>query len=150
MLRVARARVEARHVTFVEGDALEITPRLGAFDCIVTIATFHHLPQDAAAECLKAAIAPGGMLILHDLWRVDGRGDRVLDGVRLPVKALQLLRLGAPLTYTREERAAWREHEREDVHLTLREVDALRRRHFPHATVHKHFLWRYTLTWRNG
>ena len=150
MLRVARARVEARNVRFVEGDALEITPRLGAFDCVVTLATFHHLPQDAAAECLRAAVAPGGTLILHDLWRVDGQGDRVLDGMRLPIKALQLLRLGAPLTHTREERAAWRAHERDDVHLMMREVHALRRRHFPHATVHKHFLWRYTLTWRNG
>jgi SAM-dependent methyltransferase len=148
MIRVARTRVAAGNVDFVVGDALELTPRLGAFACVVTLATFHHLPQDAAADCLKAAVAPGGTLILHDLWRVGTLADRLLDGVRLPVKAVRLLQLGAPLTYTRAERAAWREHERDDVHLTMDEVGVLRQRHFPHATVHKHFLWRYTLVWR--
>jgi SAM-dependent methyltransferase len=149
MIRVARGRVPMDNVTFVEGDALDQTSRLGSFDCVVTLATFHHLPQDAAADCVKAALAPGGTLILHDLWRVDAAADRVLDGVRIPVKAIRLLRLGAPLTHTRAERAAWREHERDDLHLTPREVDALKRRHFPHATVHKHFLWRYTLLWHS-
>jgi SAM-dependent methyltransferase len=149
MLRVARARVPAANVTFVEGDALEIAPQLGAFDCVVTLATFHHLAQDAAAECFKAAVAQGGTMILHDLWRVAAPADRVLDGVRVPVKVLRLLQLGAPLMHTRDERAAWREHERGDVHLTMREVEALRRRHFPGAAIHKHFLWRYTLVWRH-
>jgi SAM-dependent methyltransferase len=147
MIRVARTRADAGHVDFVVGDALELVPRLGAFPCVVTLATFHHLPQEAAAACLKMAVAPGGMLILHDLWRGDGPGDRIVDGIRLPVKAARLLGLGAPLTYTRAERAAWREHEKDDVHLTMDEVNAFRRRHFPHATVRRHFLWRYTLVW---
>jgi len=149
MLGIARARGVADNLTFVEGDALDITPQLGPFDCVVTIGTFHHLPQDAAAACLKAAVAPGGILILHDLWRVGAPGDRLLDGVRLPIKALRLLQLGAPLIHTPGERAAWREHARDDVHLTMREVETLRHRHFPLATLHKHFLWRYTLVWRN-
>ena len=148
MIRVARTRVAAGNVDFVVGDALELIPSLGTFACIATLATFHHLPQDAAAECLKAALAPGGTLILHDLWRVDAPADRVLDVVRIPVKIVRLLGLGAPLTYTHMERAAWRAHERDDVHLTMREVDVLRQRHFPRAIVHKHFLWRYTLVWR--
>jgi SAM-dependent methyltransferase len=150
MIRVARTRVAAPNVDFVVGDALELTPSLGAFGCVVTLSTFHHLPQDAAAECLRAAVAPGGTLILQDLWRVDTLADRVLNGVRLPVKAVRLLQLGAPLTHTRAERAAWRAHEQDDVHLTRREVEALGRRRFAGAAVHTHFLWRYTLVWRHS
>ena len=89
MIRLARARVPAGNVDFVQGDALELMPTLGSFGCVVSLATFHHLPQDAAAECFKAAVAPGGTLILHDLWRGDTATDCLLDGVRLPVKLVQ-------------------------------------------------------------
>jgi SAM-dependent methyltransferase len=149
MIAIARSENAAANVRFVVGDALEVVPHLGAFDCVATVATFHHLPQSTAAACMKAAVAPGGRLILHDLWRVESRLDRLLDGVRLPVKLVQLLRTGAPLLYPADERAAWRAHQRDDVHLTLREVEALQRHHFPGAAVYRHFLWRYTLVWEN-
>jgi len=148
MIRIARERNAAPNVQFIQGDALEVAEELGGFNCVVTLAAFHHLPVQKGATILTRAVAPGGTLIPHDLWRVDSVADRAVDAVRLPYKAFRLLQLGAPLVYSSEERAAWREHARDDVHLTKREVRALSDRFFPGAVLHEHFLWRYTLVWQ--
>src|SRR4051812_38946991 len=68
MLHVARRRNLTENVEFVQGDALQIAPRLGTFDLVVTLATFHHLPQQSAATCLTDTVGNGGTVILHDLW----------------------------------------------------------------------------------
>jgi len=148
MLRVARQRTRARNVEYRVCDLVEAADELGAFDCVVSVAAFHHLPIDAGAAAIKRTVAAGGTLVLQDLWRVDSLADRALDGVRIPVKALRLLRARQPLWYSAAERAAWRAHEHDDRHLTPHEVVALRDAHFPGATIHKHFLWRYTLVWQ--
>jgi SAM-dependent methyltransferase len=147
-LDTARARSRGASIEYLAADALTLLPRLGRFDCVVSLATFHHLPQDEGAACFAAAVAPGGTLILQDLWRVDGLADRALDAVRLPVKLARLLAARSPVRHTREEREAWRVHARGDEHLMMREVRALRDQYFSGATVTPHFLWRYTLVWR--
>jgi hypothetical protein len=86
--------------------------------------------------------------ILHDLWRSEGPMTLARDAARLPFKIARLLQLGAPLRHTPEERAAWRAHDRDDVHLTRPEVRALRDRFFPGGRLYEHFLWRYTIDWR--
>jgi 2-polyprenyl-3-methyl-5-hydroxy-6-metoxy-1,4-benzoquinol methylase len=148
MLDAARARSAGARIDYRGGDALDLVPQLGQFDLVVSLATFHHLPQEAAARCFTDAVAPGGTLILHDLWRGATTVELAIGGVRLTVKALRLLLNGAPLRYTPRERAAWREHANGDEHLTRREVRALRDRSWPDAALHEHFLWRYTIVWR--
>jgi SAM-dependent methyltransferase len=148
MLTVARARAGSATIEYLAGDALAIIPALGRFDVVVSVAMFHHVPLESI-QVFKDAVAPGGTLILHDLWRVNSMADRALDAIRLPLKLTRLLRVGAPLTHTAAERAAWREHERDDLHLTKGDVRALRDRFFPGAVLHEHFLWRYTLVWQN-
>jgi SAM-dependent methyltransferase len=148
MVRVARARTAATNVEYRVCDVMEAAHTLGTFGCVASLSAFHHLPQHEGARVLRALTASGGTLILHDLCRVESTADRAFDAVRLPVKALRLLYARQPLWYGRAERAAWREHALGDRHLALREVVSLRDRHFPGATIHRHFLWRYTLVWR--
>ena len=150
MVAIARRRAAAANIEYHVGDLFDMASGLGTFDCVVTLQTFHHLPAEAGAECLKRCVAPGGLLILHDLWRVETMADRCLDVARLAFKALRLLAMRAPLRHSPGERAAWAAHARDDVHPTMSDVDALQRRHFPGAAVHRHLLWRYTLVWRNG
>jgi len=147
MVAVARRRTSAANVEYRVADVMAMAPALGQFDCVVTLSTFHHLPQEPAVAVLKSVVTPGGIVLLHDLWRFTGVAGRAWDAVRVPYKVLRLLQLGAPLRHTSEERAAWRRHEQDDVHLTRREVRELRDRCFPDATLHEHFLWRYTLAW---
>src|SRR4051795_13768079 len=103
MLHVARGRNLTNNVDFVQGNALDMAPRLGTFDLVVTLATFHHLPQESGAACLTEAVTSGGTVILHDLWRDERAIALALDAVRLPYKTMRLLQLGAPLRHTDEE-----------------------------------------------
>jgi SAM-dependent methyltransferase len=148
MIALARTRGAGATTDYQCGDALDLLPALGRFDLVVSLATYHHLVA-GSIEVFKDAVAPGGILILHDLWRVDGIADRALDAVRLPWKLVRLLRIAAPLRHTPDERAAWKAHERHDVHLTKREMRALRDRFLPGAVLYEHFLWRYTIVWLN-
>lgn len=47
------------------------------------------------------------------------------------------------------QRTAWAHHTGGDVIATAEEIGQMRDRFFAGATLHRHFLWRYTLVWRN-
>ena len=84
MLRVARQRSRAYDsIVFLEADVLDLDLDPSAFDCVIAVNLLHHLPVEQAARVLKAAVAPAGLLIVHDLRRTAGMLDRVLDGPRL-------------------------------------------------------------------
>jgi SAM-dependent methyltransferase len=42
-----------------------------SFDCIVSIATFHHLPLNTLLQKVEAALRPGGVLLLLDLFKTE-------------------------------------------------------------------------------
>ena len=98
---------------------------------------------------MKAVLAPGGLLIVHDIRQTDGAFDRTLDGPRVAVKTLwRLARVSRVRAFLRQ-RAAWTQHARGDVVSTAEEITLMRNRHFPGAVIRHHFLWRYTLLWTN-
>jgi SAM-dependent methyltransferase len=148
MLRVARARSAPRgNISYVEADLLSLPATLGQFDCVISVNLLHHLPPERAAEAMKAVLAPGGLLIIHDLRQTAGTFDRALDVPRLAVKvAWQLARASRVRAFFRE-RAAWAQHARHDVIPTAEEIRHMRDRLFPGAELRQHFLWRYTLLW---
>jgi len=150
MLRVARKRCAVHgNVSFVEADILALTTELGLFDCVISVNLLHHLPVDPAAATMKALVAPGGLLIVHDVRQSAGMLDRALDVLRVAVKIPW--RLGSTSrvrTYFRQ-RAAWAQHADGDVIPTAEEITEMRESHFPGAVVRQHFLWRYTLLWTN-
>lgn len=149
MIRVARERAEGHdNLEFVLGDFLQMSLPGESFDCIVTIATLHHLPQEDALRKLKAALKPGGVLVIQDLLDDSSLTDKALDLVRLPILvARRFLNTGRPRT-RRALRRAWTEHSKHDHHLTAKEVRRMRDEHFPGAHLRCHFFWRYTLVWR--
>jgi SAM-dependent methyltransferase len=151
MIRIARERLADRpNVELRRADVLEEELPAARFDCIVTIATLHHLPHETAIVKLRDALAPGGVLIAHDLIGYSGLVDRGLDAVRLPVDfVLRWCRTGSPLPH-RALRRAWTEHGRGERYLTLREVESMRDRLLPGARIDRHLLWRYTLVWRKA
>ena len=40
------------------------------YDCIASIATFHHLPLEVMLQKAKDALKPGGVLLILDLFQV--------------------------------------------------------------------------------
>ena len=149
MIRVARER-SALHpnIDFTVGNVLEMDLAASQFDCIVMIATLHHLPTEDVLKKLKHSLTPGGVLILHDLLRPAGLLDRLADVVRLPISvAVSWLRTRR-LWAKPEVRKAWAEHGKNERYLTKREVQAMRDGYLQEGDVKYHLLWRYTIVWR--
>jgi ubiquinone/menaquinone biosynthesis C-methylase UbiE len=149
MIEVARERSASYfNLEFMLGDFLQLKLPADSYDCIVTIATLHHLPVGEALRKMKALLQPGGVLILHDLLATDGLPDKALDFVRLPInRAVRFWQTGK-LWIRREVRQAWAEHGKHETYLTPKDVLAMRDEHLPGGSVHNHFLWRYTVVWR--
>jgi ubiquinone/menaquinone biosynthesis C-methylase UbiE len=148
MLRVAREHCAALgNIAFVEADLLNLPAALGPFDCVICVNVLHHFPAADAVEAMKAVLAPGGVLIVHDVRQSAGAFDRLLDGPRVAVKAAwRLTRVGRVRAFLRQ-RAAWAQHARGEIILTADEIAGLRDRVLPGAVIRQHFLWRYTLVW---
>lgn len=148
MLRVARERCrDHRNIAFVEADLLNLPVTLGQFDCVISINLLHNTPIAQAAQAMKAMLAPGGLLVVHDVRQSAGAFDRALDAPRMAIKAVWRLRRASRVRAFFLERAAWANHARGDVIPTAEEITRLRDTHFPEAVVRQHFLWRYTLVW---
>jgi SAM-dependent methyltransferase len=117
------------------------------FDCIVMIATLHHLPTEPVLERIREALTPDGVLILHDLLRPNGALGRAADLVRLPLRVAVRWVWTGRLWPRREVRKAWAEHGKDERYLTKREVVGMRDGYLQGGYVKYHLLWRYTVVW---
>ena len=149
MIRIARARSD--HLTNIEfqiADVMsyDLTPE--GFDCIASIATLHHLPLRQALLKMKAAVKPGGVLLVLDLFKAAGLMDALLNPLAVSVSVSLRLIQQRRLLPNREVRAAWAAHERHDIYPTMKEVRALCAEILPGAQIKKHLLWRYSVVWK--
>jgi SAM-dependent methyltransferase len=116
-------------------------------DCITAISTLHHLPLEESLRRLGAALRPGGVLLVLDLYEPRTLVDRIWSAWAFP---FSLLLRAWKLHQLREDpqvRQAWSEHARYDVYPGLPELRALAERLLPGARVRRHLLWRYSLVW---
>lgn len=143
---IARARKQG-HATFLCGDFLERNFTAQQFDCVISAAALHHMPEDVAVPRMAELLRPGGRLVIHDIRSDAGLGERILTNFALAqVAALRLLRTGR-LRSPRAVREAWARHCADEKYLTLREAEALAARLLPGARLFYHWLWSYTIVW---
>lgn len=148
MIRLAHERsAQFPNIDFQRADVCEYSLPANSFDCVASIATLHHLPNEAVLLKMKAALKPGGVLLVLDLFEPESATDSVLNLLAVPVSVALRLKHHRRLLPPREERAAWTAHERRDSYLTLSEVHKLCDRILPGAQIRKHLLWRYSLVW---
>lgn len=147
MIAGARAAVADGGVSFLHGDFLAIDFGIGAFDCVISAATLHHMDADTSLRRMAALLAPGGRLIVHDLRRPDGLLDWVKAAFALTHASTQRLLSTGRLRQPKEVREAWARHGASETYLTLAEARKQADRSLPGARVLHHWLWRYTLVW---
>ena len=147
---IARARQRSQavsSVSFLCGDFLEHDFGSQQFDCVVSAATLHHLPEEVAVSRMVTLLRPAGRLVIHDLRTNSGMLDHLRSFAALSqVAAGRFLRTGR-LRSPREVRDAWERHGAGETYLTLQQAQALAHRLLPDARVFHHWLWRYTIVW---
>jgi 2-polyprenyl-3-methyl-5-hydroxy-6-metoxy-1,4-benzoquinol methylase len=147
---IARAREEDhldRHPMFLCGDFLQRDFTAQQFDCVLSAATLHHMPENIAVARMAELLRPGGRLVIHDIRSDVGWGERARTSFALAqVAALRLLRTGR-LRSPRPLREAWERHCADEKYLTLREAEALAAGLLPGARLFYHWLWSYTIVW---
>jgi ubiquinone/menaquinone biosynthesis C-methylase UbiE len=151
MIRLARERSNSYpNIEFQLVDVRDWPLPSENFDCIATIATLHHLPLTEVLLKMKAALKPGGTLLVLDLFEPQGLTDSLLNLAAVPVSVgLRLIHQRRLLPH-REVRAAWSAHERHDSYPTISEVHDLCARLLPGAKIKKHLLWRYSIVWEKN
>lgn len=151
MIRVAKERsVRYPNIDFQVGDVMELEFPAGHFDCIASIATLHHLPLEPVLVKMKAALKPGGVLLVLDLYRASGWRDLLVSACAVPVGFLLMLTSNGRLRQAREAREAWQAHGRDETYLTLGQVGEACARVLPGAQVRRHLLWRYSVVWQKA
>ena len=147
MLARARANCAGLAVELVCADFLRAPLAPRSFDAVVSVATLHHLPMEAALARMGELLRPGGRLLVLDVYRdpsVVGRARALAAGVL--ASALRLAHDGR-LRPPREVRAAWAAHARFDRLLTPREARERVLAVLPGARVRALLLWRYEIAW---
>jgi ubiquinone/menaquinone biosynthesis C-methylase UbiE len=135
------------NIDFQVGDILEWQLPDEHFDCIASIATLHHLPFREVLVKMKAALKPGGKLLILDLFEPRGLSDWLLNFPALSTSVALRLFHHQRLRPSREVRAAWAAHEAHDLYSTMNEVRSICAEILPTAQVKQHLLWRYSIVW---
>ncbi len=69
MIRIAHAQsAHLSNIDFQIADVMSYALPPESFDCIASIATLHHLPLREIFMKMKAALKPGGVLLILDLF----------------------------------------------------------------------------------
>jgi 2-polyprenyl-3-methyl-5-hydroxy-6-metoxy-1,4-benzoquinol methylase len=148
MIAEARRRTTSHNIELVCAEMFDWLGRASdAYDCIITVATLHHVDVRAALRSMAQALKPGGTLLVIDL--VDRPGWRryaPLNMLALLTATIRNLRYARNRAF-RELRAAYEEHGRHETYLTMPEVRAVVRDALPNAKVREHLLWRYSVVW---
>lgn len=148
MLRLARERSAAYpQIEYVQADVMTYPLPAAHFDRIASIATLHHLSLNEVLPKLKAALKPGGVLLVLDLCRDDGIGDLLQSAAAIPANlALNMARNGGRRG-TSEAQAAWDAHGHDETYPSIGEVRHACADLLPGAQVQRHLFWRYSLVW---
>jgi SAM-dependent methyltransferase len=139
--------LDTDNIEFQVADIMEWEIPSEAFDAIVSIATVHHLPLEPLLPQLKAALKPGGTLIILDLVKHEHFLDTLRDGIAVPMNWVFQLLKNQGKKPTPEAIAALREHIRTDEYLTRSHVHQLYKRPLTNGTIRHHLFWRYSIVW---
>jgi ubiquinone/menaquinone biosynthesis C-methylase UbiE len=119
MIRIARERSsQYANIDFQIADALVWDFPAEYFDCIVSIATLHHLPLEETLAKMMSALKVNGVLLVLDLYQETLPG-AFTSLVTFPASLiLKYLKTGR-LKDSPEVRAAWAEHAKRDSYWKL-------------------------------
>lgn len=148
MIEIAQLQSEHyTNITFKIADISKWEFPVEQFDAIASISTFHHLQLESLLPSLKAALKPGGKLVVLDLVEHEPVQDILSDVIAVPLHWIFSMLRNRPIRPTRKAIEAWREHGHTDKYLTRSQVQEIYTSSLTGATVRKHLFWRYSVVW---
>lgn len=149
MIRIAREHSTVfDNIQFVRGDVTTYPLPENQFDCIVTVATLHHLPIETTLRKIRKALKPGGVFVCLDLYKRSTFTDFVFDGFSYAVHPLVNLVKNGRFRPSRELREAYAQHGASDTYPSLALIQRLTSKILPGARLQRHLFWRYSIVWK--
>jgi SAM-dependent methyltransferase len=151
MIEIARERSrDYPNIDYQVADVMDYEFAAEQFGCVASIATLHHLPLEPILSKIKSILKPGCIFLALDLFKAESLADFAIAALAVPVNPILNLVKTGHVNDPAEVRAAWEEHGRTDVYSSLSQVRQACAATLPQARVTRHFLWRYSLVWKNG
>ncbi len=148
MIEQAMKRHSAENINYKVIDFYDIDEKQ-KYDCIISVAAFHHLELDTALPRVNRLLKAGGALIVLDLYKRKGIADRLLDLIAIPANLVVQLVKNKSLKQTEQEKFLWEEHSKYDKYNTFKELKSIYSSYLPGEYKIKRLLfWRYLLTYR--
>jgi 2-polyprenyl-3-methyl-5-hydroxy-6-metoxy-1,4-benzoquinol methylase len=148
MIAEARRRNWGLNIDYVEADAEAfLRGRRGEFDFIASVAAFHHMDEERMLLLCREALAPGGTLVVLDLYKESSLGDYAVSAAAAALNPLYYLANTGRLGTSREEKEAWAAHCASDHYKTLSELRAIAARALGDFSLERKLFWRYLLVY---
>jgi ubiquinone/menaquinone biosynthesis C-methylase UbiE len=139
MIELATARRPRPNICYVRADLQDVAGE-ARYDFVVSALTLHHVPDlQAALAHIKTLVAPGGRLVVADMYEPDSPVGRVRGAVRrvVPLRsrlhALAVISLGVNISrrgpatawqiYRLSTRPAWLDHRVSDRFFSRSELE---------------------------
>ena len=148
MIIEAQKRHPAENIEYLLQDFDSMDEKV-QYDCIVSIATFHHLELDTALPKINRMLKPGGALVVLDLYDRCGIVDLLLDAAAVPTSFLMKRIMNGSSRTSREEIDAWNEHSILDKYMTIKELKKTYRQYLGNNVIIRRLVyWRYLAVYR--
>ena len=149
MVRLAQERSQSYpNLEYRVADVLSWNFPPETYDCVVSIATFHHFSMEHILPKIQTALRPGGVLLILDLFQSVTPGDWLWDLAAVPFGLVWRLIKNGRLRESQALRDAWTAHGVHDVYLPLSTIRQICQRVIPGAQLRRRLLWRYSLVWK--
>lgn len=147
MISIAKEQNKCRNIHYVLGDYLKIEYPGEHFDCIISVATVHHLPMEAFLTKVKKELKRNCRLIILDLYHPGALTDYFFSAIAFPISKLHRLFHNHRLISSKEHDEIWKKHGQRDSYLTLNQVSELSEKNLKGAKIRRLLFWRYSLIW---
>lgn len=147
------AKLQSGHYTNINFQVADISKwefPVEEFDALASISTFHHLQLESLLPKLKAALKPGGKLIVLDLVEREPLQDILSDVIALPLHWIFNILRNRRIRPTLEAIEVWREHGQTDKYLKRSQAQKIYTSSLTGATVRRHLFWRYSVVWEKS
>jgi len=151
MIESARARNWGLNIEYVVSDAAAyLEGRREEFDLIVSVAALHHMDEERILGLAAAALRPGGMLLVLDLFEARTLLDRAVKALGVALNPLFYLCMTGSPSQSRAERLAWSRHRPDDHYKSLGEIRRIAGATLGECEVARTLFWRYLLVYEKS